>query len=186
MGYACPCLWVSMGACGVCACGCVCSMCVCVCAAREYRVFGTLGGEQIFDGFGNCALSITRDSPSNIIKRQSLARVDGRCCDTHAHTRTQPILHAHRVAIVSGQHVRITSFSINEFSVETHLFLRSDVGAPSSLSFSGGFFSPDRIIRRQNSAFREIAAAVAGTIFKVRAAQRFYYSLFSPYYTRVV
>jgi len=46
------------------------------------------------------------------------------------------------VAIVSGQHVRTTSFSINEFSVETYLFFFSALSALGSLFFSDGFFSP--------------------------------------------
>lgn len=59
MGYACPYMWVSTVRVGVFMCVCVC---MCIYAAREYRVLWALGGEQIFDGFGNCALTIARDS----------------------------------------------------------------------------------------------------------------------------
>lgn len=72
----------------------------------------------------------------------------------------------YRVAIVSDQHVRTTSFSINEFSVETRLFLRSDV-ALGSLSFSGGFFSL-AVLSAAKLSLSGNRGGDGGTIFKVR------------------
>lgn len=84
---------------------------------------------------------------SNLIKRLSLAQSDRAQMHTHART------HTHKVAIVSGQHVRTTSFSINEFSVETHLFFAPRRSARGSLSFSEGFFFTRRIISRETQPF---------------------------------